>query len=528
MYHQFQQGNSEDAWNYTTEELWRSVSASRHSFLDVASNERTPLLSQIITPSSHQVTRWTESFWKRAFVLNILPVLIVLVWCSIPIPFDDCESLPCDYENYTPTSINNVRWISLSNIITSSNNTSIQPHHQPALINFWFFLFWYYGVYNAVALFLITKMFSIYALNWWPKLLGAKLTFLLYWSTTQGIAIVACYFTTLGKYTLSWVILTFFTMSLPVISAFANIHSNRMNRRQSAIYFASDSAKKFSPFTRSHEHTLWHVPASYRRFLWFCVVLLIALFALIGGEAYAYFFLSSLPHTSLDAVLYVYSWVGAIYVMDTITDYIINRRICSHPLATVFKLYFFMIYFIFYRNLFARLRSVDQFAIVQLGSFLWVCLYYPLVIAPHTHQLWVRLFGITLTYEEYRDKIGRSFYLRNLAENTTMLGFLCWVNILHFGPNRAAYPYFYFNDRVSEESPYTHQMTFIAAVIIWSSELTSAYITRWTFKRYFHHSVTEQAIKEFTHCPEMIIAFVFIMIHVLQNILLALIKLDFA
>ncbi|KAI9023884.1 hypothetical protein CLU79DRAFT_748625 [Phycomyces nitens] len=515
MYHQFQQGNSEDSWNYSSDELWRSPSVNNIAHSATIPDEQTPLLNQIIIPSTRQVTRWTESFWKRGFILNILPVLIVLIWCSIPIPFDDCATLPCDYDPYSTSRL-------------SILPLAEKPNNQPTLINFWFFLFWYYGLYNAMALFLITKMFSIYAVNWWPKPLGAKATFMLFWLSTQGVAVLGYYFTNLDKYTLSWVFLTFLNMCLPVLCALINIHLHNSKRSQRKLYMSLDDPQKISIFISPPEHTHIHIPASYRRFLWFCVALFIALFALVSGEIYAYVFLSTLPHTSLDAVVYVYSWVGAIYVMDAITDYIIHRRVRSYPLATVFKLYFFMIYFIFYRNLFARLRSVDQFALVQLGSFLWVCIYYPLVITRHTHSLCVRMFGTTLTYEEYRDKIGRSFYLRNLAENTTMLGFLCWVNILHFGPNRAAYPYFHFDEQVSEDSPYTHQTTFIAALIIWTSELTSAYITRWTFKRYFKHSVTQQAIREFTQYPEMIIGFVLVMVHVLQNILLALIKLDFA
>lgn len=33
-------------------------------------------------------------------------------------------------------------------------------------INFWFFLFVYYGLYNITALMWITKVFNIYSLNW--------------------------------------------------------------------------------------------------------------------------------------------------------------------------------------------------------------------------------------------------------------------------------------------------------------------------------------------------------------------------
>ena len=34
-------------------------------------------------------------------------------------------------------------------------------------INFWFFLFVYYGPYNLTALMWITKVFNIYSLNWY-------------------------------------------------------------------------------------------------------------------------------------------------------------------------------------------------------------------------------------------------------------------------------------------------------------------------------------------------------------------------
>ncbi|OAD06435.1 hypothetical protein MUCCIDRAFT_35169, partial [Mucor lusitanicus CBS 277.49] len=403
----------------------------------------------------------------------------VLIWCSVPIPFDDSSP--------------------------------------PSRINFWFFLFWYYGIYNAVALFLMTKLFSIYALNWYPRLLGAKMTFALFWMISQTIGILFYFVPIMNDESVFWVSLTFFTMSMPVIGALVIIHRKRMDRRHRGRSAIMRWIPTDLPRLRA--------PASYRRFLWFCTALTIALLALVGGEMYAYLFLSTMPHTSLDAFVYVYSWVAAIYVMDAMTDYILYRKIRSHPLASIFKLYFFMIYFIFYRNLFARLRSVDQFAIVQLGSFLWVCIYYPIAMTPQVHKALVRFIGVTLTYDEYKEKLGRSFYLRNLAENTTMIGFLCWVNILHFGPNRAAYPYFHMDDK--DGNPYNHQLTVIAAIIIWTSELTSAYITRHTFKKAFNHSITQQAVREFERYPEMIIGFVLVMIHVLQNILMALVKLDF-
>lgn len=360
------------------------------------------------------------------------------------------------------------------------------------------------------------------------------MTFTLFWLVSQSIGVVFFFLSPVKDDSIFWVCLTFLTMSMPLVSALIIIHRKRMDRRHRGrvgLLVVSDNTNR--GLSRTISFMRWlptelprlQAPASYRRFLWFGTALAIALIALVGGEMYAYIFLSTMPHSSMGAFIYVYSWVGAIYIMDAMTDYILYRKIRSHPLASIFKLYFFMIYFIFYRNLFARLRSVDQFAIVQLGSFLWVCIYYPIAMTPQVHHGLVRFIGVTLTYDEYKEKLGRSFYLRNLAENTTMLGFLCWVNILHFGPNRAAYPYFHMDDR--DGSPYNHNLTVIAALVIWTSELTSAYITRFTFKKVFNHSITQQAVKEFERYPEMIIGFVLVMVHVLQNILLALIKLDF-
>lgn len=66
----------------------------------------------------------------------------------MPVPFDDCDTILCEYFDY---------------INTAASTAALKS--PPSRINFWFFLFWYYGIYNAVALFLMTKLFSIYALN---------------------------------------------------------------------------------------------------------------------------------------------------------------------------------------------------------------------------------------------------------------------------------------------------------------------------------------------------------------------------
>src|SRR5438067_2081470 len=81
---------------------------------------------------------------------------------------------------YTSISISSISSSSSIPIISESNNDSYYtdisslPNHdkKPYEINFWFFLFFYYGFYNAIALLMITKIFDLYSLNWWPKKLG--------------------------------------------------------------------------------------------------------------------------------------------------------------------------------------------------------------------------------------------------------------------------------------------------------------------------------------------------------------------
>ncbi|KAI9263063.1 hypothetical protein BY458DRAFT_438819 [Sporodiniella umbellata] len=380
----------------------------------------------------------------------------VLVWCTIPIPFDDCEAYPCDYQQ------------------------NPYPNH----INFWFYLFWYFGVYNAIALFLMTKMFSIYALNWYTGWMGPWMTFSLFWLTSQWIGMGAYFIWPLRNISLFWIGLTFITMSMPLMTSFWIIFKKKRHQKIHHRIATETASSKMQYVRKISEHPKkkkkagrW--PASYKRFLWFCMVLGIALVALVAGEWYAVLFLAVMPHTPLEVFVYVYSWVGAIYVMDGWTDWILYRKIRSHPLSTTQTWY----------------------------------------------RLTVRFLGLTLTYPEYQQKVARSFYLRHLAENTSMLGFLCWFNLLHFGPNRAAYPYFFLDNK--DGNPFNHTKTCLAATLIWTSEYTSSWIARRLLKKHLSLSVTQQAMKEFRQYPEMMVGFVLVMVHVLQNILFALIRLDF-
>ena len=86
---------------------------------------------------------------------------------------------------------------------------------------------------------------------------------------------------------------------------------------------------------------LW-IPASFMRFMWFCLALFIGLLAYVLGETYAEIYLRTLPHDNIETIVYVYSWVATIHILDGITGWILGggegERVGSYPLGWVFKL----------------------------------------------------------------------------------------------------------------------------------------------------------------------------------------------
>ena len=87
---------------------------------------------------------------------------------------------------------------------------------------------------------------------------------------------------------------------------------------------------------------LW-IPASFMRFIWFCLALFIGLVAYVLGETYAEIYLRTLPHDNIETIVYVYSWVATIHILDGITGWILGggdgERVGSYPLAWIFKLW---------------------------------------------------------------------------------------------------------------------------------------------------------------------------------------------
>lgn len=84
------------------------------------------------------------------------------------------------------------------------------------------------------------------------------------------------------------------------------------------------------------------LPSSFVRFIWFCLALFVGLMAYVIGEAYAEIYLRTLPHDNLETIVYVYSWIVTVHLLDALTGWLLGiregERVGSYPLSWIFKL----------------------------------------------------------------------------------------------------------------------------------------------------------------------------------------------
>jgi hypothetical protein len=219
-------------------------------------------------------------------------------------------------------------------------------------------------------------------------------------------------------------------------------------------------------------HKNW-IPSSFIRFLWFCLALSLTLLCLILGEAYAEIYLRTLPHNNIETVVYVYSWVCTVLILDGVTQWILissdspdmresRSRVHSYPLAWIFKLYYQLTYQTYVRALYARLRSPSQFLILQLISSTSQIVLVPLTMS----QAYSTVLSFFIEQDDIattRHLVARSFFIRGIAENMSMITFLGEMVIFHYFPNGAMYPYLSFR---SAEAPTANSASAIASMVV--------------------------------------------------------------
>ncbi|KAI1282757.1 hypothetical protein F5Y07DRAFT_394720 [Xylaria sp. FL0933] len=528
-----------------------------------------------VAPRQGAVRRVVETWWSRWGLLVFLPAVLAVAWCAVPFP-----QYPLDASHSRPYSFID------SFFATNSEDSTPRPppsssHRTPGhgearvQVNFWFFLFVYYGFYNLTALIWITKVFNLYSLNWWPSTLGFPLTISLIaiLSIAGPIPIYLIPETRfLTIHNTAWISWTFVIMAMPVAIAFCLLmtHERHLGLRHSlsatqriftSSWWTGETGGSTRDYTRSRrgqrrgfgpggfdpdaavlqiaaEHSpppttafmqrrRW-LPASFVRFVWFCLALTISLLAYLIGEAYAEIYLRTLPHNSWETIVYVYSWVITIQLLDLLTGWILGgnegERVGSYPLSWIFKLYFMLTYQTYVRALYARLRSPQQFIWLQALSSSFLIVLTPLTMTETYHRA-LTMLGLTgQSYGSYQKICTRNVFIRFLAENVSMLTFLGSILVLHFGPNTDVYPYFAFDD---PDEPYNFKFTLVATAITWACELVAGIVLRGLIRWIFGVNANIEGRMDLAVWPELLPTSVAVMLHVLQNMLFSIIRLHF-
>ncbi|BFZ55463.1 hypothetical protein PYCC9005_002504 [Savitreella phatthalungensis] len=491
--------------------------------LAAAADEETWLLTgSLLEPRRALVERTLASWTKRMLVFYILPAAIVLAYAAIPFPLYDDESRR-------------------SGVVTT---------------NFWFFLLIFYGFYNAVGLLWITKLFNLFAINWWPRSLGGPLAFGLFWAVSLAVGSLTYVFKDdWGTWTLTWSLLTLCTLAMPVFFGFFHVrraHNDRVRASVISRHASGSTATNSYPSLISALNVFdsARLPRSYKRFLWFVLLLAIGLGSFALGEAYAYLWLSTLPHGPADTLLYVYTWVGVIYTLDFVTGLVVDRYIDSYPLLFMFKLYYALTHQIYVRNLYARMHTPEQFALLQGASSLLTVVVTPVVMHGWTHYIASQLSYSPVSLSTWRRNAARSFYVKSWAANFTMIAFLGWCTILYLGPNRRAYPYFDFDSplptpitttstsidwdrlrRPGSWKPTTgddlFRLTIGASVCVWLCEGVSRWLAKLVLRAMYGVRPERELRRDLRRFPDLLPASVVLLVFVAINMLMATVRVAF-
>ena len=184
------------------------------------------------------------------------------------------------------------------------------------------------------------------------------------------------------------------------------------------------------------------------------------------------------------------------------------------------------------RALYARLRSPSQFVLLQVLSSTSLIVITPILMSAPFHWLLTVLKFNGQSYGAYQKLAIRNVFIRFLAENASMLTFLGSVVVLHFGANRDVYPYFSFDDAAegqpaSNPDEYTFQLTFYASSITWACELVASFVVAGLIRWIFGVNVVTEGKLDLAVWPELLPTSVAVMLHVLQNMLFSIIRLQF-
>lgn len=176
------------------------------------------------------------------------------------------------------------------------------------------------------------------------------------------------------------------------------------------------------------------------------------------------------------------------------------------------------------RALYARLRSPSQFMILQLLSSTGLVLLTPVMMTRLFHRA-LTLLGLNAqSYGAYQKLQTRNVFIRLVAENASMATFVGSILVLHFGANKDVYPYFAFDEA---DEPYDFSLTLTYSLVTWACELVASAAVRGLICVCFGVDVGLEGKLDLAVWPELLPTSVAVVLHVLQNMLFSIIRLQF-
>jgi len=179
------------------------------------------------------------------------------------------------------------------------------------------------------------------------------------------------------------------------------------------------------------------------------------------------------------------------------------------------------------RALYARLRSPSQFVLLQVLSSTSLIVVTPLLMSQRTHRLLTSLGATGQSYGAYQKLCARNVFVRFVAENATMLAFLGAAAVLHFGANRDVYPFFAFDGAAAARDGYDFGLTFYASAVTWACELAASVLVAALVRWCYGVGVVAEGALDLAVWPELLPTSVAVTLHVLQNMLFSIVRLQF-
>lgn len=429
-------------------------------------------------------------FW---LCFALVPTLLVLMWCSVPIPRESPKT-------------------------------------------FYFFLLWYYGLFNLVSIVFLSRIFKLYAIKWWPTTqrlfnreilwnsvawFGSLITGFFVRRVTWPVPIFGC--------ALTWFGVTLLMQLLPIGLAMLQTFWRRSSFRRRSLTliqrtFVSEDvileSYRISKKGRYRERS----PKSLKRFTAFCSVLLLTVVGLALANGLASVYVARYPHSTVFAgVAYNFLTYSLVYLLDLVADFILHTRVKSRPLQYLFRLYFYMIYYMFYRLLFTRLQTPLQFIAMQTVQAVWINVSVPITMSTSWYNFCFQFAGYSRPYEDHVRSVGRSYFLRNVAETASLFTFLFCLPVLHLGPNSPFYPLYQYDDSVY---PLKFSLTMIYALVALTVEQATAFMTRRHIFIYHKVNVLQNAKREFQRCKSLLFTFIVIIVMVQMDTVISLFNLN--